>query len=150
QMYSYGIAWGGTLAVKTSVFRKSNLLERWSHAFCEDTMLFARLREMGLRSAFVPSLMMVNREACDIRGYFGWVRRQLLTARLYHPGWPAVVFHGIAISVTMGAGMVLLLWTLLTGQSEAVTWLAAGLATFMVCIVMMLASLEIFVRPIVR
>ena len=44
QMWFYGIAWGGTLAVKTKVFRESDLLERWGNAFCEDTMTFAALK----------------------------------------------------------------------------------------------------------
>ena len=56
QMYSYGIAWGGTLAVKTSVLRETDLLKRWSNAFCEDTMLYAFLKKHRLRVAFVPSL----------------------------------------------------------------------------------------------
>jgi cellulose synthase/poly-beta-1,6-N-acetylglucosamine synthase-like glycosyltransferase len=150
QMYSYGIAWGGTLAVKTGVFRQSNLLDRWGNALCEDTMLFARLREQGLKAAFVPSLMMVNREACDIRGFFLWVRRQLLTARLYHPGWAGVVFHGISISVAMVAAVVFMLWTCLMGPGEAAVWFAAGLAAFCLCNVLMLAALEVCVRPIVR
>lgn len=150
QMYSYGIAWGGTLAIKTSVIRESNLLDRWSNALCEDTMLFTRLRALGLKTAFVPSLMMVNREGCDIGGYILWVRRQLLTARLYHPGWAGVVVHGISISLSMGAGVVLLASAILAGQRDAGTWFAVGLTTFTIGIVLMLASLEIFVRPIVR
>ncbi len=38
QMYWYEIAWGGTLAVKRKAIEKAGLLERWRHAFCEDTM----------------------------------------------------------------------------------------------------------------
>ena len=98
-MYWCRIPWGGTLAIKRSLVRQSDLLERWSKAFCEDTMLYKVLRQHGLQLSFVPSLMMVNREDCDIGGFFRWVSRQLLTARLYHPGWPKVVAHGVALTL---------------------------------------------------
>ena len=93
QMYCYKIPWGGTLALKTSIFRQSNLLDRWQSAYCEDTMLYQATKQQGLKVAFVPSLMMVNREATDIPDVFRWVRRQLLAARLYHPRWTGVVAH---------------------------------------------------------
>jgi hypothetical protein len=129
QMYWYRIAWGGTLAVKTRVFRETDLLDKWSHAFCEDTMLFTQLKKAGLRLAFVPSLIMVNREDCDLGGFFRWVRRQLLTARLYHPAWGAVV--GFA------------------GQQVAATWSLAGLAFYQVAVIAMLPPMEFAARRIV-
>lgn len=95
QMCWYRIAWGGTLAVKTRVIREAGLLEFWSNALCEDTMLYSKLRQKGYRLSFVPSLMMVNRESCDLRSFTRWVTRQLLTARLYHPGWVPVVGHAL-------------------------------------------------------
>ena len=49
QMYCYGIPWGGTLALKTRVFRQSDLLDRWGQAFCEDTMLRRVLARQGMR-----------------------------------------------------------------------------------------------------
>ncbi len=105
QMFCYHIPWGGTLALKTSVLRNSDLLDRWRHAFCEDTMLYRALRKQGLRVAFVPSLMMVNREVCDMPGFVTFLKRQLLAARLYHPAWWGVVGHAISISVVQAAAV---------------------------------------------
>lgn len=99
QMYWYQIAWGGTLAVKTKVIREAGLLQSWQNSLCEDTMLYSKLRSKGYRLRFVPSLMMVNRESCDVRSFTRWVTRQLLTARLYHPGWIAVVGHALLTTV---------------------------------------------------
>lgn len=149
QMYWYGIAWGGTLAVKTRLFRETNLLERWSNAFCEDTMLFAELRRSGLQVRFVPSLLMVNRESCDVGGFFRWVRRQLLTARLYHPGWSAVVGHAGLTSLVpaLAAGLFgLACWR---GEWGAARTTAVGLLAYQASMLPLMAILEWAARRVV-
>jgi cellulose synthase/poly-beta-1,6-N-acetylglucosamine synthase-like glycosyltransferase len=118
-MHSYRIAWGGTLAIRTSVIRDAGLLDRWSRAFCEDTMLFRILRDAGWEVRFVPSLMMVNRESCDLAGFVGWVQRQLLTARLYHPSWWAVVAHGWGTSLGLLATLLVLAYALAASRRRA-------------------------------
>ena len=66
QMFWDGVCWGGTLAIKRGIFVKGDLLDRWRHALCEDTMLFRWLGKRGMRVKFVPSLMIVNREDCGL------------------------------------------------------------------------------------
>lgn len=149
QMYWYRIAWGGTLAIKTEVFRRSELRHRWANAFCEDTMMFRALRELGLRVEFVPSLMMVNRETCDLPGYFGWVKRQLLTARLYHPRWLAVLAHGISTTLLLGAGVGLMLAALVARDWAAFYWAGGGMGGYLAAMVLLLLSMEIPVRQLV-
>ena len=150
QMYSYGIAWGGTLAVKTSVLRDTDLLERWSNAFCEDTMLYAFLKKHNLRVAFVPSLMMINRESCDVGGFYTWVRRQLLTARLYHPAWLAVVGHGLTTFVAPLLAFLGFLWCVVTRDASAALWFGSGFIVYQIGVAIMLPPLEHAVRGIVR
>lgn len=150
QMYWYRIAWGGTLAIRTSVFRNSDLLDHWKNAFCEDTMTFRMLKRQGLRLAFVPSLMMINREGCDVPGFATWMQRQLLTARLYHPGWFAVLAHGLGTSLALGATAVGLLVAAVTRQWEAAAWLAGGLAAYTAGMLLLLTPMELSVRRIAR
>ena len=150
QMYLYGIAWGGTLAVKTTVLHESGLLERWRSAFCEDTVLSAVLRPLNLKVKFVPSLMMVNREDCTVNGCDHWIRRQLLTARLYHPMWPAVAGHGILTSGGLLCGLLLIAAGALQGGT-----LVAGLAIGSVLLyestmLLGLGLMELAVRKIAR
>jgi len=148
QMYLWRIPWGGTLALKMSVLRQSDVIDRWAHAFCEDTMLYGVLRRLGYRLAFVPSLMMVNREDCSIAGFYRWVRRQLLTVRLYHPGWALVVGHGLGVSIAQLAGIVCLGTAVGTGHGYTAAWLAAGLGLYWATMAVLLAALEIGVRRI--
>ena len=150
QMYCYGIPWGGTLALKLNVLRRTGLLQLWKHAFCEDTMLYKARGAEGLRVAFVPSLMMVNREACEMSGFISWLQRQLLTARLYHPGWPAVVLHGFATPLMLALGMILFAAALLRSDGPSAAWIGSGLACYLGLLPCLLALIESSVRRIVR
>ncbi len=148
QMFWYRIPWGGSLAVKTTALRECGLLDRWGKSFCEDTMLFRQLKREGYKVAFVPSLMMVNREACNIPNFFGWVRRQLLTARLYHPAWALVAGHGLGLCVAHLAALTLLLVAVFRGQWTAAAWIAGAQALYWGVMAVLMVALETGVRPI--
>ena len=147
-MYLWRIPWGGTLALKTSVLRQSDLLDRWGHAFCEDTMLYGVLRRLGYRVAFVPSLMMVNRETCTLANFYGWVRRQLLTARLYHPAWALVVAHGLGVSIAQLMGVASLGVCAVMGYGSAAAWLAVGMGVYWGTMTGLLVAVERGVRRV--
>ncbi|WP_231615995.1 glycosyltransferase [Novipirellula artificiosorum] len=106
------IAWGGSLAIRRRVLLETGLLEKWSYALCEDTMLYRVLRRHGYRQVFVPSVMMVNRESCTLGDLMKWIPRQLLTAKLYHPSWPATVGYGILSFIVplLAAGLAFVGW----------------------------------------
>ena len=146
QMHAFRIAWGGTLAVKASALRQSGALQRWALALSEDTMIYSCLRKLGLQVAFVPTLMMVNRENCTLRSFVQWVRRQLLVARLYHPGFVPVLLHGFATSLSLAAVLALLPVAAAVGNGWAAGWLAATLAGYLAAMVALLAVLEYSVR----
>ncbi|MEB3220309.1 MAG: glycosyltransferase family 2 protein [Nostocales cyanobacterium 94392] len=95
QMYLYGICWGGTLAIKTQVIHETGMLEKWTRAFNEDTMVKSILAKHTLKVKFVPSLLILNREECALSGLMNWMKRQLLASRLYHPQWWLVVVNAV-------------------------------------------------------
>jgi hypothetical protein len=142
------IPWGGTLAIKRDVLVRSRALDRWAHAFCEDTLLYGELRRLGYRVAFVPSLMMVNREGCTLTGFCGWVRRQLLAARLYHPAWGMVLGHGLTLSAAQLVALVSGVAALALGQGRAAAWIAAGMGVYWAVMAILLATAEKAVRRI--
>jgi hypothetical protein len=109
-------------------------------------MLYGVLRRMGYRVAFVPSLMMVNREGCGLGDFYRWVRRQLLTARLYHPAWGLVVAHGLSVSAAQSAGVILLGAAAIAGNGYAAGWLLAGMALYWAVMGRLLAAIETGVR----
>jgi cellulose synthase/poly-beta-1,6-N-acetylglucosamine synthase-like glycosyltransferase len=150
QMFWYEIPWGGTLAVKRKAIDEIGLLDRWRHAFCEDTMLRRQLGKHGLRVKFVPSLMMVNREDCELGACLTWIRRQLLTARLYHPLWPLVLLHGLGTTLVLAVAVLGLVIAAFGGNWPAVFWFAAGLLIYEAIMVFLLIPMELAVRRIVQ
>ncbi|MCA9175478.1 MAG: glycosyltransferase family 2 protein [Planctomycetales bacterium] len=125
-MFLKQIPWGGSLAIRASVLRDSDLLDRWRHALCEDTMLLGHAKRLGMKVAFVPSLMMPNREDCEFRGYYRWVKRQLLVARLYHSGWWLVLLHGFSTGLLWLASLAVAIVAWIAGEQRAA---AIGLLT---------------------
>ena len=101
QMSIYQIPWGGSLAMKRSTISRCKLDETWNTAFCEDTMLTARLRTEGLRVVRVPDLIIANSESTKLSEAFRWIVRQLLTVRLYHPDWPLVLVHALFLGACL-------------------------------------------------
>jgi cellulose synthase/poly-beta-1,6-N-acetylglucosamine synthase-like glycosyltransferase len=148
QMYWYRIAWGGTLAIKTRVLRESDMLDRWGRAFCEDTMQFAQLEKLGLRVAFVPSLMMINRENTSLAGFYRWVIRQLVTVRLYHPAWPAILIHGLVSTVVPLGSLTLLIVSLARGDSFSSSILGGAFALFVISLLLSLWGMVVKVNSI--
>ncbi|MGF1675185.1 MAG: glycosyltransferase [Rivularia sp. (in: cyanobacteria)] len=148
QMHFYRIPWGGSLAIKTEIFRQTELLSKWEQAFNEDTMVQKILQQQGLTVEFVPSILMLNREECDLKSFFGWVKRQLLCSRLYHNSWSAIAIHGILTTVLPLTAIILLLITYLNGEWSMNLYFAGGLTIYIVTQILCLVILEYKVRDI--
>lgn len=151
QMYWNRFTWGGSIAIRGTLVRESELQDRWRHAVASDTAVYGVVKNHGFRAAFVPSLMIVNRETCSLKEFFTWVRRQLMVGRLQHGGWPKVFLHGMLTSLVLLAAAVLLLIALLQQQWQAVGFLAAGLLSYALVMLAGLGLLETAVRkPVYR
>lgn len=150
QMHFYRIPWGGSLAIKTEVFRQTALLSKWEQAFNEDTMLQDILQQQGLRVEFVPSILMINREESDLKSFLGWVKRQLLCSRLYHTAWNAIAIHGILTTVLPSVAVMLLLTTWLNEEWLNSAYFGGGLVIYVVTQILCLTILEYKVRGIVQ
>lgn len=146
QMHSYSIAWGGTLCLRTSIFSDGELLKKWSQAFCEDTMTQRELRKQNLRLVTIPSLIMTSRESIRPASFVRWMRRQLLTSKLYHPAWPLVVAH--CFSTTLGpivAGIGLV-FAVFQQEYIAAQWLIACMLVYELVAIALLILIESAVR----
>ncbi|MBW4641480.1 MAG: glycosyltransferase family 2 protein [Goleter apudmare HA4340-LM2] len=130
QMYLFQIPWGGSLAIKTEVLRQTGLLDKWSQAFCEDTMISSVLGKYGVKVKFVPSLLMLNREECDLPSLRSWIERQLLCSRLYHPRWSAVVGDAVSSILFPVLTILSLLGAVLSGQWDTAAMLLASYTSY--------------------
>lgn len=107
QMTTFGIPWGGSLAVRREALDDCRWADVIEGTLCEDTALAAPLARSGWKYRFIPALTAIDRDD-DVS--FGpltrWIARQLLTARLHHPSWGMVAIHGIATSIALAAAVV--------------------------------------------
>lgn len=149
-MYWYGIAWGGSLAVKTAVLRDTEYRRRTARALSEDVMLCDLLRPAKLRVAFVPQLMMINREACTIRDFYPWMRRQQLLAKLYHSRAPLIMAYGIVVGVYLIAVSVVSTMLLLRRDYASLMQTVAPFLAFLGSLIVVWPMLEGAVRSVVR
>jgi cellulose synthase/poly-beta-1,6-N-acetylglucosamine synthase-like glycosyltransferase len=95
QMFAFGIPWGGSMAFRTELLRRSPIVEKWANCLCEDVSLESVLHGLGLRLHFVLAATMVNCESIDLRRCFQFIRRQMVSVRLYHRRWPLLLMSGL-------------------------------------------------------
>ena len=150
QMYWYGLGWGGSLAFKAKLLRETDLLQCLANAFTDDITTCRCAGRHGYRVAFAPSLLMVNRETCSLKGLFGFLQRQLLCVRLHDPWWRAVVAHGVATTATLMACGYLAAYAALTAGWTTAAWTGGALAAYWISMAAMLVPLEWCARRIVR
>ncbi|MEC4819297.1 MAG: glycosyltransferase family 2 protein [Scytonema sp. PMC 1069.18] len=148
QMSLYQIAWGGTLAIKTELIHETGLLDKWGRAYVDDTPIRSVLAKHGKVVKFVPSLLILNREECDLPRLFRWLKRQLLASRLYHPWWWAVVADSILTILLPTTVLVLFFTTLLTGQWTVAAVSFSSFASYTMTLLLLTIILEQAVQPI--
>ncbi len=101
QMAAFRIGWGGAMAVRLDAFREAGLTEKWAHVMFEDTYTTNEIQGIGKKLVQVGELVMVNREACRLRGCITFISRQLLNARFYHRSWPKVLAFAVFSAATV-------------------------------------------------
>lgn len=149
QMFLYGIPWGGTLAIKTEVIRKTGLLEKWKHSYTDDTMISRVMQKHGYQVKFVPSLLIVNREETNLPRLLPWIRRQLFISRLYHPLWPAVVGDSILTIVLPNLVLGLFFISFFIGQGQAAILALIGYCSYLFGLLALILTLEKSVRQVI-
>jgi cellulose synthase/poly-beta-1,6-N-acetylglucosamine synthase-like glycosyltransferase len=150
QMYLFGIPWGGSLAIKTDVLRQTGLLDKWSQALREDFMIPSVLGKYKMQVKFVPSLMILNRQECDLPSLRNSIERQLLCSRLYHPRWSAVVGDAISSILFPILVSIFLLGALFTGDWQGAALLFSYYSTYTLGLLWLMLILEAGVRQVIH
>lgn len=137
-MQAFGIAFGGSMAVRAEVLRQPSVIEKWRRILWEDTYMFQVMSDAGLLLQFVPRATMANQETIGLLSCFRFVRRQVLNARLYHRSWWALLALGGVSSVLPVLGVLAAVLAALSDQP-----LLAGLQAAFV-LVYILASIAMY------
>lgn len=150
QMYAFDIPWGGSLALRTVLFREAGLLRRWQRCFCDDSGVGAALRERGLRLGFAPGATMINRESIDLKNCCRFIRRQLLCPRLDLGWWPLILVANAGLLLALGTAVALVVAGLWTGTPQWVAWSGGLLAFHLGGLLIALTVEEALIGRIVR
>ncbi len=149
-MFIQQALWGGSMALKLSVIREAGLLETWRQSVSTDASILQAIKAKGLKVKFVPTVMMLNRESCDLWRCLRYMTRQLLVTRLYLSQWGLIILHTFLTNLTLALAGVLVLVAGFRGNSTAVFWLASGLLGYILAMAVMLICLDLGVRKVVK
>ena len=110
-MSAFKIPWAGSLAIQSSLVESGMVREKLATAIIDDGPLRVAAKQQGLRTMFVPSLIMANREICDLRFAYNFIRRQLTWTRTYFANlWvPMLTYHLLATLTAVVAHLVVLI-----------------------------------------
>lgn len=89
-MWKYHMPWGGTLGLRVADIRRTGLDRVWEHSMVEDLPTRDALASVGLKTQFVPELLIVNSEEVGIAGCYRFLTRQMLWTQLYNPMAPVI------------------------------------------------------------
>ncbi|MEM8945929.1 MAG: glycosyltransferase family 2 protein [Planctomycetota bacterium] len=126
-MHIWQMPWGGTIAIKRRVLEETDIRQRWLRAGCEDVPLGVIVRQLKLKSKFVPSLILKDRESVSLPRCLPFIDRQLLWARLYHPAcwWMNNVWQMLVTGALIGAASCAVFGLVAGGLSVAAMGLLA-------------------------
>ncbi|MEP7364209.1 MAG: glycosyltransferase [Acidobacteriota bacterium] len=120
--------WGGAMALRREVFEGLAIRPAWTGQVSDDYVLSAKVREAGLRIAFVPGALTPARDHTAGGEFLAWSARQLLLTRVYRPGlWRLALFAHLVYCGSMVAALVLAF----NGQLWALAALAVQLTVGM-------------------
>ena len=97
-------AWGGSMAMRRSVFVEAGVKEAWRGALSDDYALTHAVRRAGLRVAFVPEGLVGSEGGVRLGAVLSWAARQISITRVY---WPAFFRLAASSSLCSTAFLVL-------------------------------------------
>jgi len=150
QMHAFGIGWGGSLAVRTSLLRDANILDKWSKIMFEDTFTVNEVQMLGSKLITVPEATMINRESIDLKGCTKFISRQVLNARMYHPAWRAISAYASLSAIAMNGALVVGAGALLTGHLAEAAAVAGAFGIYAVGMACQFLLCEFTVQPLAR
>ena len=150
QMHSFGIGWGGSLAVRTSLLRDANILEKWSQIMFEDTFTVNEVQMLGCKLKTIPEATMINRESIDLAGCTKFISRQVLNARMYHPAWRAISAYAGLSAVALNGAVFVGAAALLSGHIAEAAVVACAFGVYAAGMAYLLILGEQNVRQVAR
>lgn len=150
QMFLYGIAWGGSLAMKTDVIYSTGLLEKWSQAYVEDIPLRSIFGKHKFKVKFVPSALILNRQDSPLPRVIESLQRKLLASRLYHPFWLLVIYDAFFTVVLPNFCLLLIIIALIRLELNTIATLITTYCLYLFGLLLLALTLDREARCVIR
>jgi len=132
--------WGGSTAIKRTVFEKLNIRERWVGSVSDDFSVTTVLKEAGLPIHFTPNCLVASVGDCSVRELFEFTTRQIKITRVYAPHlWLPLLLGSSLFAIAFFGGIILLVVRLVSGISS---WLLFAV----LCVLFLLGATKGFIR----
>ena len=104
----FNYTWGGSTAIKKSVFDKLKVIDKWKKGFADDLILTDALKKEGYKIKFAPKCLIEN-SAGDEGKFLKWGTRQFTWVKWYYPFEYTVSFiRVVGVKILMIFGLFLL------------------------------------------
>ena len=133
QVWLNGILWAGSMALRRDTIEKIGLIDAWRSSLSVDGAGVRQIRRAGLKTLFVPNVIMPNREDITIAQFIPWSERQLVAAKSSESGWALVLLHAATIAFCVFAPVAMISvglqagWIALLGY-----WMGAAISSGMI------------------
>jgi ceramide glucosyltransferase len=113
--------WGGSTAIRSAVFERLKVNDRWRGTVSDDFTLTRVLKDAKLPIHFVPQCLTASFEDCGIRELLEFTTRQLKITRVYAAHlWQAVLFGSLLFVLAFFGGIPLVIVRAALGLSVVV------------------------------
>jgi ceramide glucosyltransferase len=132
--------WGGSTAIRRSVFEQLAVRDRWQGSVSDDFTLTHVLKEASLPIHFTPNCLVASVGDCTMSELFEFSTRQIKITRVYAPNlWLPLLLGSSLFTIVFFGGLLLLLTRLMLG-------LPSLILSLMLLLVFLLGAAKGFIR----
>lgn len=107
---SYTFAWGGSTAIRKTVFDSLQIKTKWKMAFSDDLVVTKTVKKAGYKIYLQPKCIMESPPEISIKTFLRWGTRQYTWVRWFYPlFWFGSFIGFIGIQIVIFLGILLLL-----------------------------------------
>ncbi|MDM3855334.1 MAG: glycosyltransferase family 2 protein [Aphanizomenon gracile PMC649.10] len=150
QMFLFQIPWGGTLAIKTEVLNRINLLDKWGEVLTDDMLLHKLIKQEKLQIKFIPSLLMLNREESSLRNLLEPLKRLIISSKLYHPRWLAIISEAYSSIIVPNLVIIVTFQLLIEAKWDAATLLFSAYISYTIGLVLLMLLMEFGIHKVLH
>ena len=132
--------WGGSTAIKRTLFEQLNVCERWQGTVSDDFTLTNVIKEAALPIYFSPNCLIASVGDCGVRELFEFTTRQIQITRVYASHlWLPLLLGSSLFAIVFFGGILLLIARIALGLPFLVLLLV-------LCFLFALGSIKAFIR----